>query len=1186
MWDGKIGARNRTPRGSARSPGAFRDGSRCVSAVSPSLPSVGEIMGFCSLPLPSLSRVRLTSLGCLMLVLAGAVALTPIVLPAQAASTLQLEPSSPAHQRPTFELLRSDEAGVHCVFELPALQIETYEVEGVAYQTIDVPGGQLHGEVGAPALPAFTRLVALPDGVGATLRIVHAAEETLPGFYVLPMQALEGETFERDRTLYREDRFLGGELVSIGDPSRLRDLRVVPVTFRPVRFNPQTGELRIARRIEFAIDFAGTDLRAQAVRERVPVTPGFGNLHDSIVINFGQEPDHPRSEAPHLGTWVCIARDNATVLEKLEPLVAWRQRMGYNVVVATTSETGSSSSSIRNWLEDAYQTWDYPPEYITLVGDVSGGFSIPTTYETYSGCSGEGDHYFVQLDGSDLWPDAFIGRLSAENTDDLELIVNKIVGYESSPAMGNPDWFTRACLVGDPSYSGPTCIQIQQWLKERMRDLGFADIDTVWSGPFTSQIRNSLNQGATYFGYRGYYGMSGWDNGDINALYNGWEMLFAINLTCGTGSFSSGTAINEAWLRAGTPPNSPDGGIGAIATATICTHTRYNNCFYAGAAYGLYWEDHYKFGPALARGKAEMILNYEEAEFTQAARYIWWNNLMGDPATEIWSGEPEMLTVTHPATLPLGSTLVDLTVRDSGGSPVKDAWVYLFREGELGVGGYTDGAGAVTLPIDAPATGTVLVTVTGHDLHPYQSSLDIVQPTVYVAPSDFSIDDDASGWSDGNSDGVVNPGEKIELEISLTNFGTQSAEDVQLTIATEDPFVGLVTQYPIDYGTIGGGATVPAPAPVQFRLHEGCPVGHEIQFDLRVDSGLSHWPAILSVPVDGATLAFRDRHLADVGDGVLDPGESGRLVTILQNFGSYPAEAPIELQLISDSYAVHVTKESGTIFDTILPGNWRGNWDDRFEISAPSDVIVGTQADLRVVATFADGAADTIRFTLEIGTGSTNDPTGPDAYGYYAYDDTDTGYDEAPTYDWIDIVGVGSDVGVDSEDGSRTVDLPFSFTYYGQTFDRATICTNGWMSMGHTYLVNYRNWHLPSANGPANMLSPFWDNLYEYGSGRVYHWYDAAHHRYVVAWDNLRNEYGGAYESFEVILYDPAYYPTATGDGVIVFQYETVNNSDSQQMYSTVGIQDAMHTTGITFNYFNRRPSTAAALAAGLAVKF
>ena len=41
-----------------------------------------------------------------------------------------------------------------------------------------------------------------------------------------------------------------------------------------------------------------------------------------------------------------------------------------------------------------------------------------------------------------------------------------------------------------------------------------------------------------------------------------------------------------------------------------------------------------------------------------------------------------------------------------------------------------------------------------------------------------------------------------------------------------------------------------------------------------------------------------------------------------------------------------------------------------------------------------------------VGTATGPDPTGPDAYGYYAYDNTDTSYEMHPTYDYVDISSV------------------------------------------------------------------------------------------------------------------------------------------------------------------------------------
>jgi hypothetical protein len=253
---------------------------------------------------------------------------------------------------------------------------------------------------------------------------------------------------------------------------------------------------------------------------------------------------------------------------------------------------------------------------------------------------------------------------------------------------------------------------------------------------------------------------------------------------------------------------------------------------------------------------------------------------------------------------------------------------------------------------------------------------------------------------------------------------------------------------------------------------------------------------------------------------------------------------------------------------------------------------------LRIFLVDAAGVRRTVDLALTVGTADSHDPTGPDAYGYWAYDHTDTSYPEAPTYQWIDINpgsgGQGTSVGLTDfgyeDDDSRTLDLPFPFRYYGQEFERVTICSNGWLSLGATYQVTFANYAMPCAFAPPNMVAGFWDDLRLSSSnpGLVYYWFDEENHRYVVAWDNVRRRVGWhTYdESFEIILYDPAYYPTPTGDGEILLQFEEVNNVDAEGMYCTVGIQNEDHTTGITFNYFNRRPTTAAALDEGLAVLF
>ena len=137
---------------------------------------------------------------------------------------------------------------------------------------------------------------------------------------------------------------------------------------------------------------------------------------------------------------------------RVEILFDWRHRSGYVVNYVSTNTTGNSTSSIKNYISNAYSTWEHPPEYVALVGDANGSYSIPTYFENYSSYNGEGDHPYSQLTGNDLLPEIIIGRLSFSSTTELATMINKTVQYESNPYMSQ-NWFHSASVVGDASTS-------------------------------------------------------------------------------------------------------------------------------------------------------------------------------------------------------------------------------------------------------------------------------------------------------------------------------------------------------------------------------------------------------------------------------------------------------------------------------------------------------------------------------------------------------------------------------------------------------------------------------------------------------------------------------------------------------------------------------------------------------------
>jgi hypothetical protein len=115
------------------------------------------------------------------------------------------------------------------------------------------------------------------------------------------------------------------------------------------------------------------------------------------------------------------------------------------------------------------------------------------------------------------------------------------------------------------------------------------------------------------------------------------------------------------------------------------------------------------------------------------------------------------------------------------------------------------------------------------------------------------------------------------------------------------------------------------------------------------------------------------------------------------------------------------------------------------------------------------------------------------------------------------------------------------------------------------------------------MIAAFWDDLVQSNGGRIYKWHDADNHRYIIQWSGLRTFDKNDTETFQVILKDPAYSFTPTGDGEIVIQYKVFNNTSSGQYswnqvhgnYATIGIEDHTGTVGLEYTFDNQHPPTA-----------
>ena len=127
--------------------------------------------------------------------------------------------------------------------------MEDLEIEGLNFQIVSIPGGGVIGEIGQPQIPTFTRLIAVPDRSGVRITPIIEEEVLFSDYRLVPVRGYDNEPFLHDAESYERDSFGVLTPAAVGDPAILRDLRVVPLTFQPVRYNPAQGILKIARRI-------------------------------------------------------------------------------------------------------------------------------------------------------------------------------------------------------------------------------------------------------------------------------------------------------------------------------------------------------------------------------------------------------------------------------------------------------------------------------------------------------------------------------------------------------------------------------------------------------------------------------------------------------------------------------------------------------------------------------------------------------------------------------------------------------------------------------------------------------------------------------------------------------------------------------------------------------------------------
>jgi hypothetical protein len=169
-----------------------------------------------------------------------------------------------------------------------------------------------------------------------------------------------------------------------------------------------------------------------------------------------------------------------------------------------------------------------------------------------------------------------------------------------------------------------------------------------------------------------------------------------------------------------------------------------------------------------------------------------------------------------------------------------------------------------------------------------QTAVPLQPNTPYLVLDAALIDDDASGASHGNGNGVLEYGETIELKTTLRNVGAQNGVNVTGRLLTDDPYINVTTAL-VSFGTIlAGGGTATNASPFVFSIAPSVPDDHPINFRIAVNAPPDTLDLQLRAYAPGlGVVAFEvDDATGGDGDGIPEPGEDLTLTITVQNTGS------------------------------------------------------------------------------------------------------------------------------------------------------------------------------------------------------------------------------------------------------------------------------------------------------------
>ena len=805
--------------------------------------------------------------------------------------------------------------------------------EGEAY-IISMENGVSNLVKGSPDLPYLYTSLSIEKG-SYEIEIQEVNMETIQNILVAPskgdlLRNIDPSTIPFTfGSAYKLDSY-PEKNASVSNAFVFGTLRGQTLKVQPFEYIPGTKTLQVIQEMTLKLVKKDKGFENIVSPSNKRINQSFDALYQEKFLNYKQEKSRYEL-VEDFGNMLIVAPN--TLHESLQDLLVWRRQMGIHTELVSMDSIGTTGLELDSFVSDYYSNNGLT--FLLLVGDID----VMPTLNT--GDDNACDHCFSYQSGDDHFPEFFVGRLPSSDPVDISNMVSKTLIYEKTPNMESSDWFSSGLGMGSSQGPGDDSEYDYEHLnkiKTQLLDYTYTHVYEFYDGdqsassptlgdstadipgnPSSASIRDVINSGASLLNYTG-HGSHGalssgnLDVGDLNQLTNKGAYPFGINVACCVGDFKDdfggGDCFGEAWMKSTNDDGTPAGGIGGCFSTILQSWSppmegqdEMNNLITESTSFNI----RHTIGSIVIHGCSSMIEGYGGGGNNMMDSW----SIFGDPSVVLRTAFPTNLNVSHVSGIPLGSSSLMVNC------DMNNALVGLYFQDSLLASSLVENGFANLFFPALEDVGDILVTVTGFNKLPYQSTIEVVSSNApFITLANYEIDD-----SEGNQNGVLDYSELVHLNVSLENLGGVSANLVSATLNTTHPDVTMINNEN-SWGDILNNESKNVDAAYTFELADIIEDGVIIPFGIVItDIDGNSWQAGINIQANAPLIVIPSFSMDDTqtgnGNHRIDAGETVQISIDNLNAGhTHTFEALSNLMETNDHVSVTNANQSIGILNT------------------------------------------------------------------------------------------------------------------------------------------------------------------------------------------------------------------------------------------------------------------------------